>query len=121
MRRARIHCAARAMGPAMLQRTISSVMKHYEEYLDQDSQKSLAPDTKTLRADVADVVHYYEPARNFILAVQRQRKNLHGSLAETDRRTLSVVFCHGLDYFRRRRLRTSPNPEVIATTLPSRS
>ena len=82
--------------------------KNYEEHLDEDFQKGLAPDAKALRMDIANVVHYCQPTHNFILAVQRQRKNLHWNLAHADERTLSVALCHGFEHFRRRRCKDCP-------------
>ena len=77
--------------------------KNNQENLDEDPQESGAPDAKALGADVSGIVHYRQPTHNFILAMQRQRKNLHGTLAYADERALAMTLCHGCDHFRWRR------------------
>ena len=64
-------------------------------------------------------MHNCQSTHDFILAVQRQCKNVHGIIAEADERAFAMTLRHGLGHFRRRRgCMTCPNSEVMATTLP---
>ena len=78
MRSPLIHCAACAIGPAMLQRTISSVITTISRTCAKP-RRNVSRHTRIIcGVDVAGIVHHHQPTHKRILVVNRHRENEHG-------------------------------------------
>jgi hypothetical protein len=91
VRSARIHSAARAIGPGDAPADNQQGDQNDEEDLSQHAEKSLAPDEKDFARDVAHVVHHRQAAQNFILAANRQGENMNRHASQPDERALFTI------------------------------
>jgi hypothetical protein len=48
-----------------------------------------------LVVDVTDIVHYCQPANDFVLTMQRKSKNMHRIAAYAEERALFATLRHG--------------------------